>query len=210
MDSEGQRAKKMVQNLSFKEKVEHFWYYYKKHVFVGLFVALVVAFGVAQCVMKETFDLNIAYYSSRGIEQTVVDSFGDILEPLIEDIDGDGVASVFMPAYIGDITEQRMDEQAMAMLNKIPLELAADEFQMYILDKPYMELFDEVYSDIIQNKICISDIPEIKEALMLYDWEEVYLVMTTEFEQSKNDKKKIAERENAALVEAYVLEMKKD
>ena len=206
MDKQALEAKQMVKNLPFKEKVKHFWDYYKKHTIAAVFGLAVVIFGTVQCVTQVKYDLNIAYYSTKGVEQTTVDAFAKELESVIGDIDGNGTTKIFMPVFVADITERIPSEEAQAMRNKIPLELAADEYQIYILDQPYMDLFNYAYPDVIKNTILISDIPYVSKELGFYEGEKVYLVMTVEFEQSSNNEKKLRERENAALIEKYFSE----
>ncbi len=206
MDKQALEAKEMVKNLPFKEKVKHFWEYYRNHTLVAAFALAVIIFGLVQCVTQVEYDLSIAYYSTKGVEQTTVDAFADTLEGVIGDIDENGTTAIFMPVFLADITEQFPSEESLAMRNKIPLELAADEYQMYILDEAYMDLFNAAYSDVIQSTLLLSDIPEVSEALGFYEGEKVYLVMTVEFEQSADDEKKLKERENAALLEQYFLE----
>ena len=90
-----------------------------------------------------------------------------------------------------------------AVLTKIPVELSADEYQMYILDSYYLEYFSRAFEGIIEESLLISDIPEIRESLGVPEGEELYLVLTSSFEQSKGKKDKAAEHENAVLVMKY-------
>ena len=203
MDSEGRRAKEMIKGLPFKERVKHFWYYYQKHVYVIVVAVVIVAWGTAQCINKPKYDLNIAYYTSRGADQGVVDEFADSLGELVKDIDGNESTDVFVSMYMANITGKVLDQQAQALLTKIPLELSADDFPLYILDKAFMEYFERVYPESIANKILLSDIPEGVDALKIYEGEEVYLVTIAESNRVKDDEKKMAERENAMIVQEY-------
>ncbi len=203
MDSEGRRVKEMIKGLPLKERAKHFWYYYRTHVIAITIGAVVVAWGTAQCINKPKYDLDIAYYTTRGVEQGTVDAFAESLKPLVKDIDGNESVDIFIPLYMGDITGKMIDQQAQAMLSKIPLELAADEFFLYILDKPFMEYMERVYPEAIENKILLSDIPEAAEVLKIYKGEEVYLMKVAAAERINKDEKKVAERDNALSVEAY-------
>ncbi len=203
MDSEGRRAKEMIKGLPFKERMKHFWYYYSKHVLVGTLGTVLVAWSVVQCVNKPTYDLDIAYYSSRAVDQTAVDAFAESLDPLLKDIDGNEAIDVFIPLYVGNIEAEMMDQQSQALMQKFPLELAADDYALYILDKPFMDFFERVYPETVDNKILLSEIPETAEMLKCYEGEELYLVTIAESERVKKDEKKMAERENAYAVEAY-------
>ncbi len=203
MDKDKELAKEMVKNFTFKQKVEHFWYYYGKYTIAAIFAVAFVAFTVVECVMQVDYDLNIAYYSSRAVDKEAVAELADSLEPLINDISGNEQTDVQIAVNEADITKEEYNEVMEAILSKIPVELAADEFQLYILDESYLEFFNRAYEGVFQSYITLSDIPEISKALGFKEGEKVYLAMTIEFEQSKGNEVKDAERENAALIMDY-------
>lgn len=203
MDSEGRRAKEMIKSLPFKERLKHFWYYYRKHVLVGGLGAVLVVWSMVQCINKPTYDLNIAYYSSRAVDDAALDAFAESIRPLLEDIDRNESIDVFIPLHMGDISAKMLDPQTQALMQKIPLELAADDYALYILDRPFMEFFERAYEDAVGNKILLSDIPEVAKILKCYEGEELYLVTVTEPERVKKNEKKMAERKNAYAVEEY-------
>lgn len=209
MDKQAKEAREMVKNLSFKEKVKHFWYYYGKYTIAAIFAVAFIAFTVVECVMQVDYDLNIAYYSSRWVDKDAVAILADSLEPVIKDISGNEKTDVLISVTEADIGSGEYSEVTEAALTKIPVELAADEYQLYILDENYLEFFNRAYEGVVQSTMLLSDIPEISEALDFAEGEKVYLIMTTEFEQSKGDEIKAAERENAALVMEYFNNMMK-
>ncbi len=209
MDKDAREAREMFKNFSFKEKIAHFWYYYGKCTIVTIFALVVVAFCVTQCITQVHYDLHIAYYGCHSVNKEAVNSLADSLKPVIKDITGNGVTDILMSVSVADISGDTIDEMTEVILNKIPAEIAADEYQMYILDETYFEFFNTAYKGIAKSTVTLSDIPEVSEALGFREGEKVYLVMTIEFEQSKDDKLKIAERENAVLVEQYFKDMLK-
>ena len=209
MDKQAKEAREMVKNLTFKEKAKHFWYYYGKYTIVAIFVVAFVAFTVVECVMQVDYDLNIAYYSSRWVDKDAVAILADSLEPVIKDISGNEKTDVRISVTEADISGGEYNEMNEAVLTKIPVEMAADEYQLYILDETYLEFFNRSYEGVVQSTLLLSDIPEISKDLGFAEGEKVYLVMTTEFEQSKGNEVKDAERENAALVMEYFENMLK-
>lgn len=209
MDRDKQAAKELVRNFTFKQKLTHFWYYYGKYTIAAIFAVAFVVFTVVECVMQVNYDLNIAYYSSHAVDKEAVAELADSLEPLINDISDNDVKDVLITVNEADITKEEHNEVIEAILTKIPVELAADEFQMYILDENYLEFFNRAFEGVVQSTVLLSDIPEVSKALGFQEGEKVYLVMTVEFEQSKGNEIKAAERENAALVMEYFNNMLK-
>ncbi len=209
MDKDKQAAREIVRNFTFKQKLTHFWYYYGKYTIAAIFAVAFVTFTVVDCVMQVNYDLNIAYYSCRAVDSEAVSALTDSLEPLINDISGNEKTDVLIAVNEVDITKEEYNEVIEATLTKIPVELAADEFQLYILDESYLEFFNRAYEGVVQSKLLLSDIPEVSNALGFQEGEKVYLVMTVEFEQSKGNEIKAAERENAALVMEYFNNMLK-
>lgn len=203
MDKDKREAKEMVKNFTFKEKLQHFWYYYGKYTIIGIIGLAFVIYTLVDCVMQVNYDLNIAYYSCTWVNKEAVDALADSLEPMINDITGNERTDVLITVTEANITSEKPDEMTEAALTKIPVEMAVDEFQLYLLDEHYLEFFNRAFEGVVKRTVLISDIPEMRESLNIPEGEKLYLVMTCEFEQSKGNKIKAAERENAAIVEEY-------
>ena len=96
MDKQAQEAKEMVKNLPFKDKVKHFWYYYKIHTIVAAFVLILIGVTVYQAVTQEKYDLEIDYYGQQYISQEQQKEIEDTLAQYIDDVDGDGQKKVHL------------------------------------------------------------------------------------------------------------------
>ena len=202
MDKQRRDAKEMVKNFSFKEKLAHFWYYYKKHTIAGLLAVIVVAWGTAQCVMKIDYDLNISYFSCHYVEEEKLENLENELKTVIADINENESKDVAIYSMLGDITRERPDEMAQATINKLMVELATNEYYMYIVDKPYFDYINQNFGQIVENAILLNDVQVAKEILGLKD-EEVYLLTMSVFEDYQDDEERVREHENALLVQEY-------
>lgn len=209
MDKDKQAAKELIKNLTFKEKIGHFWYYYGKYTIIGIIALAFVVYTLVDCMMQVDYDLNIAYYSCSRVNKEGAEALADSLEPIIKDISGNEKTDVRVTVSEANITKEGYDEMVEATLSKIPVEMAVGEYQMYLLDEHYLEYFNLVYKGFVQSSLLISDIPEIREALGIPEGEKLYLVVCNEYEHSKDNEIKIAERENAAIVEQYFKDMLK-
>lgn len=88
-------------NSSFKEKIENFFYHYKWHTLVALFLVFTIVICSFQMCTKASYDVHIMYAGGEDIAKTA--SGGDIseyqklctaLSKYIEDFDGDGAGTV--------------------------------------------------------------------------------------------------------------------
>ena len=209
MDRDRKAAKEMIKNFTFKQKVEHFWYYYGKYTIIGIFALAFVIYTRVDCMMQVNYDLNIAYYTCSRVNKEGADALADSLEPIINDISGNKKTDVQIVVTEANITKDGYDEMVEATLTKIPVEMSVGEFQMYLLDEHYLEFFNKSFEGFVQSSLLISDIPEIRESLGVPEGEKLYLIICTEYEHSKDNEIKIAERENAALVMEYFKNMMK-
>ena len=209
MDKDKQAAKELIKNFTFKEKIAHFWYYYGKYTIIGIIALAFVVYTMVDCMMQVNYDLNIAYYSCSRVNREGAAALADSLEPMINDISGNKINDVQIVVNEANITKEGYDEMVQATLTKIPVEMSVGEFQMYFLDEHYLEFFDRSFEGFIQSSVLISDIPEIRESLGIPEGEKLYLVVCNEYEHSKDNEIKIAERENAAIVEQYFKDMLK-
>ena len=93
---------------AWKKSFENFWYYYKWHTIVGIFIAfcLIVIFG--QMAGKTPYDAHVMYtgplYFDRETAQSVVDSIAEVSEgsknASAADYTGDGALSVNLNASV--------------------------------------------------------------------------------------------------------------
>ena len=203
MDKQRQEAKELVKSLSFKEKIKHFWYYYKIHTISIAFAAILIITTTVQCMRQVKYDMNIAYYSIRYVEQQKIDDLAEFFETVAEDINQNGSVDVLVSFYSGDITAELLDQYGQMGYQKLQIEVATDEYQSYLLDKPYLDMMERLYPDVIETVQEIGTVPEVKNAIGLLDSEELYLVTTKMFEQSKDDEEKVREHDNAVKIKEF-------
>ncbi|MBQ9757415.1 MAG: hypothetical protein IJW15_03235 [Clostridia bacterium] len=203
MDKQRQEAKELVKSLSFKEKIKHFWYYYKIHTISIAFAAILIITTTVQCMRQVKYDMNIAYYSIRYVEQQKIDDLAEFFETVAEDINQNGSVDVLVSFYSGDITAELLDQYGQMGYQKLQIEVATDEYQSYLLDKPYLDMMERLYPDVIETVQEIGTVPEVKNTIGLLDSEELYLVTTKMFEQSKDDEEKVREHDNAVKIKEF-------
>lgn len=87
-------SEEAIEPKTFGEKVANFWFHYKVHMIFIVFFAVVIAFGVAQCLGRETYDARVVMYTQDYYTDTQMDVISDYLTPYFTDVDRDGEVEV--------------------------------------------------------------------------------------------------------------------
>ena len=125
-------------NYTFKQRAANFWYYYKWHTIIGLFIAAVLAFGCVQCATKENPDYTVIMAFDKTVPSGVTDSIETYLEQYGEDINGDGKTVV----HIYDVSSSQDKDIQEAQSTKLIAEMQRGEAMLFIVDDVY---FDKLY-----------------------------------------------------------------
>ena len=57
--------------MTAKQRWENYWYHYKWHTVIGLFLVLTLTVGITQCALRPRFEVyNVAYSSQSKVQQT--------------------------------------------------------------------------------------------------------------------------------------------
>ena len=80
--------------LTFAEKLQNFWYYYKYVMLVVVFLAVALGISIAQCAGREKFDTEVILYTRASYTEKQIAAIEAELEKYCDDLDGDGVVNV--------------------------------------------------------------------------------------------------------------------
>ena len=149
-----------------RKKWENFWYYYKIHVIVGVFIAILLAITLRDCANNIEPDLTIAYMGKNYISEEIGQVLKDQLSKVLADVNNDErVELSFLPIILTDDIKSETD---IAMQQKAMIVIASGEAQMFLLDSSNLKKLisqgalqplDDVVS---QYNIDIEQYPEIK------------------------------------------------
>lgn len=123
-----------TENNTFKKKLENYWYYYKIHTIIGIFVLLVMIITLTECVNAVKPDLCAAcvytgYTDLSALEQKIADSVGDI--------NGDGKVRVVCDNLY--MTGDAGSQQDVAARDKLIVTFVSGEYRLYIMEKEFFE-----------------------------------------------------------------------
>lgn len=131
----GDRSDEVIEPKGFGEKLANFWYYYKWHVIIGAFVAIVLAFGLAQCATKENPDYTVITAFDKYVPTEVTEAIEAELERYAVDRNGDGKTVV----HIYDVSTAYDREAQIAQSTKLMSEMQRGEAMLLIVDDVYFD-----------------------------------------------------------------------
>lgn len=147
--------------LTFKERVENFFYYYKWPVIFVILVALVISMYIPAIVNNEkdaVGDLTVLSVLAHPLtsEEYNIDQR---LKDSIEDIDGDGEKSVVLKQFF--ITEKRTGDADVISTAQLDEQLRVGRGDLLILDEPNLEYYlkKDMFSP-LEDYVDLSDIPD--------------------------------------------------
>ena len=111
----------------FLKRLENFWYHYKWHSIVALFLAITVTVCALQLGTKDSYDVHIMYAGGKSITHTTDDQseytlISSALKRVTTDFDGDGLKTPsFLNLYVPSPAEieQLREEGKADMLAKL-------------------------------------------------------------------------------------------
>ena len=161
-----------------RKKLENIWFYYKKHILIGLAVVLVLAYLGIQKLGTEKPDYHIGIVRSESLTAEEMDTLNGAFTAAGQDINGDGQVLVQIHTYYADLADdsenagvnnaeavQGLDADLIGKMSGIFLLEDVDTFQVltngilsadvisvdYGLFLTVRKDAPEAYTDLIQN-----------------------------------------------------------
>ena len=103
--------------LSEKAKRKNWWEYHKIYVLIGVFVLIAAAGFVWDMVSRVEPDYQIAFVSTRGVQDSVIEEISSRLEPLLPDRNKDRKVIVQVNSYVSSESDPYAYVTQMAISN---------------------------------------------------------------------------------------------
>ena len=82
-----------------RKKIDNFWYYYKIHVLVVVFILFVASVFIKDIVTKVDYDYSVAFVTEEMMTNEEISSIQSVFEREAEDLNGDGEIHVEVQNY---------------------------------------------------------------------------------------------------------------
>ena len=124
-----------------KKKMENFWYYYKIHVFVGIFIVIMLVVTLKDCANNVMPDVSVAYIGANYIPEEVSQKFKDGIAAsgIVQDVNQDNQQELLFQSMI--VSEDVKTQQDIAMQQKVMLVFFSGDTQLFLLDRENFEKF---------------------------------------------------------------------
>lgn len=160
-----EKPQDIKQTVTFKQRIENFWYHYKWHTIAALFVLTVGIIIAVQMLSKPKYDVYVMYAGGHYFDTTDsadTSSYREALSAIkrvSEDFDGNGEVSVsFSHLYIptgegstsgdaaADLSGAALKSQDASTLND---RLTGGEYYVILLSPELYEVYVEDYGEIL-------------------------------------------------------------
>ena len=82
-----------------RKKIDNFWYYYKIHVLVVVFILFVASVFIKDIVTKVDYDYSVAFVTEEMMTNEEISSIQSVFDGEAEDLNGDGEIHVEVQNY---------------------------------------------------------------------------------------------------------------
>lgn len=124
-----------MKKMTAGQWLENYWYHYKWHTVIGLFLVLTLAVGITQCALRTQYDQNCVLYCNRTVSDNASLALQQELTALIPDSDGNGQAlfEVYNVSYDADNTSPQSADFSNAQ--KIMVLCSTADYVLYAVDE---------------------------------------------------------------------------
>lgn len=207
-----------TEKKTLKAKWDNYWYYYKIHTWIGIFVLFVMIVSISQCIQTVKPDVTVDVVTTGALTESFWDA-DEYLNENITDINEDGNKHISWSSLY--ISAEGTGEQDVAMQQKMMVELAAGDVTLFLFDKTNLDRYitQDAYSPLAdfidltpyeneEGKLierdgtvyAISLKGSQKLTEMGFANDDLYAAFRFVPEKSAKDEKKMAEYKNAAVI----------
>ena len=126
-----------------EEKAKNFWYYYRWAVIGVIFIAIVIAICVKQCVSKPNYDLRIVVYTSNPVSDDDCDRIAEYFKEYCDDVTGNGKVEI----QVINCSYSENGNRSVIIANNTKIQsIIASEYDvlLFITDKTTLEYLNDV------------------------------------------------------------------
>ncbi|MBQ6816141.1 MAG: hypothetical protein IJP26_02775 [Clostridia bacterium] len=159
-----------IKPKTFSEKRKNFWYHYKTHTILSLFMAVVLAVGITQCANRTKYDSRIVLYTENIYSNTQIDLLTNYMSKFFDDTNGDGEVNLQI-IDCSYSTEGTFDSNYVnTMATKLQATIASEpEIQLFIVDQKRLKQLNEISAEVGDFIIDSAPLPASLNALKTDD-----------------------------------------
>ena len=131
--------------LTFSQKIKNFWYHYKVHSILAVFLSTAIGLSVHQCSTKPNYDFEIVLYTNNSYSSEQIELLTEYIKPFFFDINNDGEVNIVI-SDCSYSTEGTYDsDRTNTLATKLNATIATGvETQLYIVDNIKLAQLDKL------------------------------------------------------------------
>ena len=148
----------MAEKSKFKLKWENYWYHYKWHTIIAVFLAITIGVSVTQCATKTNYDQSAVLYCDRTVLENTSLALELELTARSTDLngDGEGLFGVYNVSYDSDGVNPQNPTYANSQ--KLMVMVSSADYILYIVDEyGYMRLMEEENVELFETYDFLPD-----------------------------------------------------
>ncbi len=150
-----------VMPTGFFGVLKNFWYHYKVHTILVLFVCVALAIGITQCAQRPKYDAKVVLYTQNYFYSVQTLELAEYMEKYFTDIDENGEINV----QILDCSHDKSGTYDMTYTNslstKLNAVLAGDAaVQLFIVDKNNLEHLNTTFTSVDEFFVEVIPAPD--------------------------------------------------
>lgn len=142
------------------EKIKNFWYHYKIHTLLTLFLCIVIVIGVTQCVAREEYDAKIVLYTNAYYYDGHTNALSEYMTQYFTDINGDGEVKVQIIDCSYTTSGTYDSDYTNTMATKLNSVLTGDgAVQLFIVDEKNYNHLNSVFTSVDEFFVDSAPLP---------------------------------------------------
>ncbi len=144
IEPEAKPSEVALKPVTFKDKLQNFWYHFKVHTILIAVSAVIIAIVTVQCATRERFDFSVLYFTYTPALDIQLDGVEEYFEKYASDLDGNGEVNV--QVINCSVSDDNRDAGRNTMFTKVQSVLVADHSTMlYLIDDKAKKYFDDAF-----------------------------------------------------------------
>lgn len=137
--------------MTFKQKIENFWYHYKWHTIIIVFFIITGLVCLVQCSTKEQPDDKALLYVNQNLLDNAANDLSDKLGGYIEDYNGNGEVLYRVNNVSYNSNNLAGVNYSVTNSEKLLSALATAEYVLYIVDEHGYDYLSDNSTEVFEN-----------------------------------------------------------
>lgn len=134
--------------------VNVFWYHYRWPLLVCVVILGIIAFITFDSLRKERYDTTVVIATDYYVDDTQLDALDEVLNPVVEDLDGNGEVNIqYIVLFVGDTEVGRQNQERMYLY------MSEEEIAFYLMSENISDGYTNPKLEYFTDELANYDLP---------------------------------------------------